>query len=166
MNPVTGLSLARIGIGALALARPDTAARAFALDPTTNPQAAFVTRLFGSREIALGTITLLSRGKARSGIVLLGVGVDAADVATGYLGPKEGQVPSRTGATLVGPALLAVVMGLAGLRTKPRRGRHAETPTVGAAASRSERKAAAKTAKKSAKKAAKKSAKKLAKSAS
>lgn len=143
MNPVTGLSLARIGIGALALARPATAASAFGLDPSSNPQAAYVTRLFGSREIALGTITLLSRGKARSGIVLLGVGVDAADVATGYLGPKEGQVSTKAGATLVGPAILAVLMGLAGLRPAASR------------ESKADRKAARKTAKKAAKKLAK-----------
>lgn len=147
MNPVTGLSLGRIGIGALALARPDVAAKAFGLDPVTNPQASYVTRLFGSREIALGTITLLSRGKARGGIVLLGVGVDAADVATGYLGPKEGQVTSRAGATLVGPAILAVLMGLAGLR--PQAGR--EKKAAKKAAARQERKAAKKTAKKLAK---------------
>ncbi|GAA4126005.1 hypothetical protein GCM10022215_34990 [Nocardioides fonticola] len=149
MNPVTGLSLARIGIGALALARPDTAAQAFGLDPASNPQATYVTRLFGSREIALGTITLLSRGKARPGIVLLGVGVDAADVATGYLGPKEGQVSTKAGATLVGPAILAVLMGLAGLRPAKSR----------------EKKAAAKAAAKSERKLEKKAAKKLAKAA-
>lgn len=118
MNPVTGLSLGRVAIGAFSLARPGTAATAFGLDPVANPQAPYLMRLFGSRELALGTVTLLARGRGRAGVVLLGVAVDAADVATGYLGPQEGQVPARTGAMLVGPAALAIVMGLAGLRTR------------------------------------------------
>lgn len=118
MNPVTGLSLGRVAIGAFSLARPDAAATAFGLDPATNPQTPYVVRLFGSRELALGALTLMTRGKGRAAVVLLGVGVDAADVATGYLGPKEGQVPARTGALMVGPAALAIVLGLAGLKRR------------------------------------------------
>ena len=52
----------------------------------TNPQVPYVTRLFGSREIALGAATLLARGKAQRGLVLAGILVDAADAATGDLG--------------------------------------------------------------------------------
>lgn len=117
MNPVTGLSLGRIAIGALSLARPSTAAVAFGLTPSTQPEVAYVTRLFGSREVALGTATLLSRGKGRTALVLLGVGVDLADAVTGHLGPREGQVSRRAGATLLGPALGAVAAGVLGLRT-------------------------------------------------
>ena len=42
MNPVIGLSLGRIAVGALALASPDVAAKLFQLDPTTNPQVPYV----------------------------------------------------------------------------------------------------------------------------
>ena len=118
MNPVTGLSLGRIAIGALSLARPDLASQALALDATANPQVPYAVRLFGSREIALGAITLLSSGKARRNAVLLGIGVDGADVMTGLLGPREGQVGRRTGMAMVGVAAGAVLAGISGLRVK------------------------------------------------
>lgn len=118
MNPVTGLSLGRIAVGAVALADPQRAGRLFGLDPTGNRQLPYVTRLFGSREVALGVATLFARGKARRNLVLLGVLVDAADAGTGYLGIQDGSVSKQTGGALVGPALGAVVAGLLGLRTK------------------------------------------------
>ena len=118
MNPVTGLSAGRIAIGSLALARPDVAGKAFGLDGQANPQLTYMSRLFGSREIALGLVTLLSRGRTRRNIVLAGIVIDLADAATGVLGIQEKTVPTRTGASLIGPALGAVVAGLAGLRVK------------------------------------------------
>jgi hypothetical protein len=157
MNPVTGLSLGRIAIGAAALARPDLVARTLGLDPVGQPQAAYMARMFGSREIALGTLTLATRGRGRAGVVLLGVGVDAADAATGYLGPREAQVTQKAGAMLTGPAVLAMLVGVLGLRTR------SSAPEVQAApAGRKARKTAKKTAKKAANKAAKKAARKAA----
>ena len=40
-----------------------------------------MTRLFGSREIALGAATLLASGATRRNLVLAGIAVDAADAA-------------------------------------------------------------------------------------
>lgn len=120
MNPVTGLSLGRIAVGTVAMANPQLAARMFQLDAEANPQLPYVARLFGSREVALGVATLVASGRSRTGLVLLGVAVDAADAATGYLGPVEGQVPQRTGMALVLPALGAILAGLLGLRVKKR----------------------------------------------
>ncbi|WP_244928266.1 hypothetical protein [Nocardioides sp. W7] len=125
MNPVTGLSLGRIAVGAVALADPQRAGRLFQLDPANNLQLSYVTRLFGSREIALGTATLLARGKARRNLVLLGVLVDLADAGTGYLGIQEGSVSKQTGGALIGPAVGAVAAGLLGLRAKPKRPKQA-----------------------------------------
>lgn len=160
MNPVTGLSLGRIAIGAAALARPDLVARTLGLDPVGQPQAAYMARMFGSREIALGALTLVSRGRGRAGVVLLGVGVDAADAATGYLGPREAQVTQKAGAMLTGPAVVAMVVGLLGLRTR------SSAPAVEAApAGRRARKKAAKKATKQARKATAKAARKTAKKA-
>lgn len=158
MNPVTGLSLGRIAIGALSLARPSTAAVAFGLTPAAQPEVAYVTRLFGSRETALGTATLLARGKGRTALVLLGVGVDVADAVTGHLGPREGQVTKRAGATLLGPALGAAAAGVLGLRTGG-----SATPSA-EPAGRGARKAAAKAAKKATKQAGKQATKQAAKS--
>lgn len=115
MNPVIGLCIGRIAVGAAALARPEAAAKMFQLDPTTNPQVPYVTRLFGSREIALGLVTLLSRGKAQRGLIGVGVLVDTADAATGYLAMQDGSVSRKTAMTLVVPALGAVLSGVLAL---------------------------------------------------
>ena len=100
MNPVIGLSLGRIVVGAVSLAKPGLAARMFRLDLEDNPQVPYLARLFGSREIALGR-TLLARGTTRRDLVLAGIAVDAADAATGVLAMQDGSVPG-------GPAMLIV----------------------------------------------------------
>ena len=116
MNPVIPLSLARIGIGAGALARPDLAFQGFLLDPAQNPQQQFVTRLFGSREIALGVATLLSVRSGKKGWVFAGIAIDAADAVAGYLSGVSGAVPKRKGGMLAGLAAGASAAGLLGLR--------------------------------------------------
>ncbi|MDN4174681.1 hypothetical protein QWY28_17095 [Nocardioides sp. SOB77] len=116
MNPVTGISLGRIAIGAVSLYDPTLAAKQLMLDPRANPQVPYVTRLFGTREIALGLATLLASGSARRNLVLLGVLVDAADAATGYLATKDGSAPVKAGQGMTAVASGAVVGGLLGLR--------------------------------------------------
>ncbi|MEP9365023.1 DUF4267 domain-containing protein [Nocardioides sp. CN2-186] len=115
MNPVTGLSLGRIAVGAVAVADPERGARIFQLDPVSNPQLPYVTRLFGIREIALGLATLISSGKTRKGMVGIGILVDAADGATGYLAMQDGSISRKTAMTLMGPAAGAVGSGLLAL---------------------------------------------------
>ncbi len=115
MNPVIGLSLGRVAVGSVALANPDLAAKLFQLDPATNPQLPYLTRLFGSREIALGLVTLLARDTSRRGVVAVGILVDAADAATGYLAMQEGTVSKKTALTLIAPAVGAVGSGLSAL---------------------------------------------------
>ena len=118
MHPVTGLSLGRIAVGLLSFAQPALAAKLLGLDIEKNPQGPYLARLFGSREVVLGAATLLARGKTRRNLVLAGIGVDAADAATGVLGIQDKSVPVRTGAMLIVPAVLAVLSGFAGLRGK------------------------------------------------
>jgi uncharacterized protein DUF4267 len=118
MNPVIGLSLGRIAVGLLSFLQPALAAKLLGVDVESNPQGPYLTRLFGSREIAIGSATLLARGRTRRNLVLAGIGVDAADAATGVLGIQDRSVPARTGAMLVVPAVLAVLSGIAGLREK------------------------------------------------
>jgi hypothetical protein len=118
VNPVTGLSLGRIAVGVLSLAKPQVAAGVFGLDVARNPQGPYLTRLFGSREIALGVATLLATGTARRNLVVAGVGVDLADAATGVMGIRDRSVTVKTGAMLIVPAVGAVLSGIAGLRAK------------------------------------------------
>ena len=101
MEPITGLAYGRIAIGALSLLSPSLTARLFLLDPKTNPQLSYMGRMFGSREIALGAITLASSGEARRRLVQLGIAVDGADAYTGdrhrglRRGPQEDRPPAR-----------------------------------------------------------------------
>lgn len=115
MNPVSGLALGRVAIGVGAMAAPGLAMKMFRLDPVTNPQLAYMSRMFGSREIALGALTLATSGKAQRNLVLAGIAVDAADAVAGQLAAREGTVSPRTGMFLTLPALGAVGAGLAGV---------------------------------------------------
>lgn len=115
MNPVIGLSLGRIAVGAAAVANPELAARTFQLDPVSNRQLPYVLRLFGAREIALGLVTLFAGGKTRRGVIAVGVAVDAADATTAYLAMQDGSVSKKTAYTLLAPAVGAVASGLLAL---------------------------------------------------
>jgi hypothetical protein len=117
MNPVTGLSLGRIAIGAVALASPPLAGRLFRLDTAANPQLPYLARMFGSREIALGAVTLLASGTTRRNLVAAGIAVDAADAVAGVLAARDGYVSKPTGGFLTAPALAAVAAGVSGLRS-------------------------------------------------
>jgi hypothetical protein len=116
VNPVIGLSLGRIAVGVVSFARPGLAARMLGVDLESNPQSPYLARLFGSREIAIGTATLLSRGATRRNLVMAGIGVDLADAVTGALGIQDKTVSRRTGAMIIAPAVGAVLSGFAGLR--------------------------------------------------
>lgn len=115
MDPVTGLSLGRIVVGVAALASPEQAAKISGLDPAANPHLDYFTRMFGAREVALGAITLVSRGPLRRNLTLVGMAVDGSDAVTGVLGLTEGKLPKPASGILVGVALGAVGSGLSAL---------------------------------------------------
>ena len=115
MDPITGLAYGRIAVGTLSLLSPKLAARLFLLDPGTNPQVPYVTRLFGSREIALGAITLASSGAARERLVQVGIAVDGADMVTGVAAASTGAVSKKAGimmAVVAGGAVASGVLSL------------------------------------------------------
>jgi hypothetical protein len=115
MNPVIGLSLGRIAFGATALVNPDLTARTVQLDPVANPQLPFAIRLLGTRDLALGLATLVSRGRAQRGMLGLGVLVDGGDAAAAYLAMQHGALTRKTALIVVAPAVAAVGSGLVGL---------------------------------------------------
>ncbi|TYL55848.1 DUF4267 domain-containing protein [Nocardioides sp. BGMRC 2183] len=115
MDPVTGLSIGRIVIGAAALISPQRAAKASGLSPDDNPQMDYFTRMFGAREIALGAVTLVSSGPLRRNLTLVGIAVDGADAVSGVLGLTGGRVPKPASGILVGAALGAIGSGVVGL---------------------------------------------------
>src|SRR3954453_11490312 len=111
MDPITGLAYGRISVGALSFLFPSLTARLFLLDPESNPQLGYMGRMFGSRELALGAITLASSGEARRKLVQLGVAVDGADAYTGVVTAASGSVPKKTGILLPLVAAAAVATG-------------------------------------------------------
>ena len=115
MDPITGLAYGRIAVGTLSLLSPKLAARLFLLDPGTNPQVPYVTRLFGSREVALGAITLASSGAARERLVQVGIAVDGADMVTGVAAASTGAVPKKAGILMAVLASGAVASGVLSL---------------------------------------------------
>jgi uncharacterized protein DUF4267 len=115
MNPESALrQLAglRVIIGLAALLAPRLAARLFGLDPDANPQAAYLGRLFGVRDVALGVGALASNGAARRNWVLLGIGVDATDAVSAGLAGRDGSVTTFTAAKLAVPAVAAAALGV------------------------------------------------------
>ncbi len=115
LNPITGLALGRIAIGLGSFASPGFAMMGFRLDPQANPQLSYMSRMFGSREIALGALTLATTGKAQRNLVLAGLVVDAADAAAGQLAAREGTVSQPTGVFLTAGAVGAVATGVVGI---------------------------------------------------
>lgn len=115
MDPVTGLSLGRIAIGVSSIASPTFTAKLFNLSPDDNPQMGFMTRMFGVREIAIGSMTLLARGRARRSLVLAGMAVDGGDAATGVIALARKEVPVLAAGGMIAVALGAVGAGAAGL---------------------------------------------------
>lgn len=116
MNPVTSLALGRIAVGVASLARPDLVASAMGQSPSP-----LITQWFGSREIALGALTLVASGGARRNLVLVGMAVDGADAGTAYAAVQAGALPKQAGYGLVGVAAVGVLSGLLGLRVKRRK---------------------------------------------
>lgn len=114
MNPELALrQLAglRVVIGVGALLAPRLAGRLFGLDVAANPQAPYLARLFGARDVALGVGALASSGEARRRWVEIGVAVDATDAVSAVLAGRDGSVSGGTAIKLAAPAVAAVALG-------------------------------------------------------
>lgn len=114
MDQVTSLSLARVAIGTGFIASPQLALKLGMLDPTA-PQAAYLGRMFGAREVALGALTLMAKPEARTAVLLTGIAVDTSDAVAGALALRDKSVSTAAGAVLTGAAVAAVVTGVVSL---------------------------------------------------
>ncbi|QIK67815.1 hypothetical protein G7072_17000 [Nocardioides sp. HDW12B] len=117
MDHVNSLAVARIAIGTGMLLAPEPSLKVGLLDPTAR-QAPYLARMFGSREIAIGALTLLAAPAQQVTLIKVGVAIDAADAVAGYLGIRSKGLSTPAGAALTGVAVVAVVSGLAGLRQR------------------------------------------------
>jgi hypothetical protein len=115
MNPVQMISGVRAWIGTSAWLAPNLTGKLFGLDPASNPQAAFLGRLFGVRDIALAAGTLGSGGEARAKWLQIGLACDVADVGAAFLAGRNGTVPKHAAMLAGATALAAVGLGVAAL---------------------------------------------------
>ncbi len=113
---VKALSGLRLVIGAAAWLAPRASGKGFGLRPAENPQAPYLGRLFGARDVALGVGTLQATGEARRQWLRIGVGVDAADAVAAIAAGRAGYLNPVAAGMVFAPAAAAVVLGLAALQ--------------------------------------------------
>ena len=116
--PVQALMGLRAAVGGGAWLAPRLSTKMFGLDPDGNPQAPYLGRLFGIRDVALAVGLNASRGEARSLWLRLGIGCDLADALAGVLAGRRGDLPPFTTALVTGTALAAAGLGAAALRSE------------------------------------------------
>ena len=113
-SAVKAIAGLRIVIGAAAWLTPRMAAKSFGLKPAENPQAPYLGRLFGARDVALGVGTLQATGESQRQWLQLGVAIDAADAATAA--GRAGYQPPVAAGLVFAPAVAGVALGVAALR--------------------------------------------------
>jgi len=106
----------RAAVGAGAWIAPRLSARLFGLDPDANPQAPYLGRLFGVRDVALGFGLSSSQGAERQQWLRIGVACDLADAAAGVLAGRSGTLPRRATLLVTATALAAAGLGIAAMR--------------------------------------------------
>ncbi|HEV2998827.1 MAG TPA: hypothetical protein VGX16_06935 [Solirubrobacteraceae bacterium] len=113
LNTLVGL---RIAVGVSSWATPRVAGRLFGLDAVANPQAPYLARLFGVRDLALAVGALASEGEARRRWLVAGLACDVADTLAGVAGGRGGYLSKVTSTLVSATALSAVGLGAAALR--------------------------------------------------
>ena len=111
-----GLVGLRTAIGAGAFLAPKITGRLFGLDVAGNPQAPYLARLFGIRDVALAYGAASSSGPQRAQWLQVGLACDLADAVAGYLAGRGGELPMPTAILVTGTALSAAALSLAALQ--------------------------------------------------
>lgn len=106
----------RGAVGAGSWLAPRFSGRLFGLDPNANPQAPYLGRLFGARDVALAFGLSTSSGGQRANWLRIGVACDLADAVAGLLAGRRGELPTRATILVTGTALGAAALGLAALQ--------------------------------------------------
>ncbi|HEV7584828.1 MAG TPA: hypothetical protein VGO14_03515 [Solirubrobacteraceae bacterium] len=115
LNTLAGL---RLAIGVASWATPRAAGKLFGLDSVANPQAPYLARLFGARDVALAWGALRSEGETQRQWLIAGFACDIADATAGIAGGRGGYLPRLTSVLVSGTALSAAALGGAALRER------------------------------------------------
>jgi hypothetical protein len=110
------LAYGRIAIGAGALLAPATTGRLFGMKADDNPEAQYLGRLFGARDVVLGAGLLLAPKKARAMWWQAGIASDLLDVVSGLIAARDKAAPMPQAAMLPLTAATYAAGGIAGLR--------------------------------------------------
>jgi hypothetical protein len=113
---VQGLIGVRGTVGAGAWLTPRLSGRLFGLDPDGNPQAPYLARLFGARDVALAVGLSSSSGAQRAQWLRIGIACDLADAAAGVLAGSRGELPKLATVLVTATALGAAALGAAALQ--------------------------------------------------
>jgi len=111
-----GLVGLRGAVGVGAWLAPRFSGRLFGLDPEANPQAPYLGRLFGVRDVALAFGLSTSRGTQRVQWLQIGIACDLADAAAGVLAGRRGELPTRATVLVTATALLVATLGVVALQ--------------------------------------------------
>jgi hypothetical protein len=109
------IALFRILVGVVSWFTPGLAGRLFGLDVPANPQAPYLARLFGVRDLALGVGALQTSGDAQRHLLQLGMACDVADIAAGLAGRRAGYLNGLATVMVTGGAVAAAAMSAAAL---------------------------------------------------
>ena len=112
LSPRPTMALGRIGAGVLSWANPPMSAKVFGIK---GEPSAYVSRLFGIRDIALG-LGVMSRNPAvRKASLRIGMVIDTFDTAAGVLEAKEGNLTPFGKVMLIGGAASFIALGAVAL---------------------------------------------------
>jgi hypothetical protein len=107
------LTLLRLDTGTGALLTPRLAGRVFGLHPADNPEAVYLGRLFGARNLMMAYALTATEGDERDRWLAWGIAVDLADLGAALAGGLRGYLSKRAavmvGLTALGAAALGVI---------------------------------------------------------
>jgi hypothetical protein len=116
--PGRALLAVRFVLGTSAWFTPKAFMTLAGMDPFANPQAGYMSRLFGVRDLTLGLGLLASRGDARRVWWRLGILCDLGDAAAGVVSARHGELPAKPrvrAGLMAGAGLLGASLGAAAL---------------------------------------------------
>src|SRR5260370_33027248 len=109
---ISGLVGLRGVVGFGAFLAPRLTGRLFGLDVDGNPQAPYLARLFGIRDVALAYGTSSTDGPQRAQWLQVGLACDLGDAVAGVLAGRNGEPPTPTAILLTGTTLSAAALGV------------------------------------------------------
>ncbi len=106
----------RLAVGVTSYAAPNFGGKLFGLEPEANPQAAYLGRLFGVRDVAFALGTMRAKKKAQDQWIELGLACDVADALAAFMGGAKGYLSPTTTAMVAAPAIGVAALGVVALK--------------------------------------------------